>query len=55
MIRTPLTASIAPLLIGSILLQPAAMWAQNLAGGSVDAAANREMARRIARETAGIA
>ena len=54
MIRTPLTASIAPLLIGSILLQPAAMWAQNLAGGSVDAAANREMARRIARETAGI-
>ncbi len=54
MIRTPLTASIAPLLIGSILLQPAAMWAQNLAGGSVDAAANREMARRIARETNGI-
>ena len=39
MIRTPLTASIAPLLIGSILLQPAAMWAQNLAGGSVHAAA----------------
>lgn len=48
--RTPLTASIAPLLIGSMLIQPAAMWAQNLAGESVDAAANREMVRRIARE-----
>ena len=51
--RTPLTASIAPLLIGSMLLQPAAMWAQNLAGGTVDAATNRELARRIARENNG--
>ncbi len=48
--RTPLNSSIASLLIGSILIQPAAMWAQNLAGGSVEAAANRELARRIARE-----
>ena len=48
--RIPLTATIAPLLIGSMLIQPAAMWAQNLAGESVDAAANRELARRGARE-----
>ncbi len=49
--RTPLNASIASLLIGSILIQPAAVWSQNLAGDSTDAAANRELARRIARET----
>ena len=53
MIRNPLAASIAPLVIGSILLQPAAMWAQNLGGGSTEATVNREMARRIQRETVG--
>ena len=53
MIRTPLSASIAQLVIGSMLLQPAAMWAQNLSGGSTEAAANRELARRIQRETLG--
>ena len=53
MIRNPLAASIAPLVIGSILLQPAALWAQNLGGGSTEAAVNREMARRLQRETVG--
>jgi general secretion pathway protein D len=49
MIRTPLAASIAPLVIGSILTQPASMWAQQLSGGSTEAAANRELARRMQR------
>ena len=53
MIRNPLAASIAPLVIGSILLQPAAMWAQSLAGGHTEGAANRELARRMAREIGG--
>ena len=53
MIRTPLAASIAPLVIGSILLQPAAMWAQNLGGGSTYATADRELARRLQREVTG--
>lgn len=53
MIRTPLAASIAPLVIGSMLLQPVAIWAQELGGGRSDAAANRELARRIAREVSG--
>ena len=51
MIRTPLAASIAQLAIGSILLQPAAIWAQNLSGDSTQATADRELARRIQRET----
>ena len=53
MIRTPLAASIAPLVIGSILLQPAAMWAQNLSGGSTQATADRELAHRVQREVLG--
>ena len=53
MIRNPLAASIAPLVIGSILLQPAAMWAQSLAGSHTQGAANREEARRMAREVTG--
>ena len=53
MIRTPLAASIAPLVIGSILLQPAAMWAQSLAGGSTHSTADRELARRLQREVSG--
>ena len=53
MIRTPLAASIAPLVIGSILLQPAAMWAQNLGGHSTEATADRELARRLQREVTG--
>ena len=53
MIRTPLAASIAPLVIGSILLQPAAMWAQTLSGRSTEATADRELARRLQREVSG--
>jgi general secretion pathway protein D len=53
MIRTPLAASIAPLVIGSILLQPAAMWAQSLGGGSTQSTADRELARRLQREVNG--
>jgi len=53
MIRTPLTSSIAPLVLGSLLFQPVAMWAQ-LGGSSVQATANRELARRMQRaEVAG--
>ena len=48
MIRTPLSASIAPLIIGSLLLQPVAIWAQN-----TQATADREMARRLQREVTG--
>ncbi len=48
MIRTPLSASIAPLVIGSMLLQPVAIWAQN-----TQATADREMARRVQREVGG--
>ena len=48
MIRTPLSASIAPLIIGSLLLQPVAIWAQN-----TQATADREMARRLQREVGG--
>ena len=54
MIRTPLAASIAPLLIGSLIIQPSSIWAQSLGGGSTEAAANRELARRLQRETLGV-
>ena len=53
MIRTPLAASIAPLVIGSILLQPAAIWAQNRSGGSTQSTADLELTRRMQREVAG--
>ncbi len=46
--RTPLAASIAPLVIGGILLQPVAIWAQN-----AEAVVDREMARRVQREVTG--
>ncbi len=53
MIRTPLAASIAPLVLGSILLQPGATWAQYLGGDSTQATVDRELARRLQRETLG--
>ncbi len=53
MIRNPLAASIAPLVLGSLILPPAAIWAQDLGGGHSEAAANRELARRMAREVGG--
>ena len=45
--RNPLAASIAPLVIGSLLTQPMAVWAQE--GTSTSAAVNRELARRMQR------
>ena len=50
MTRTPLAASIASIVIASMLTPPAACRAQELGGGSTEAAANRELARRMQRE-----
>ena len=49
MTRTPLASSIATLVICSLLPNPGACWAQ----GSTEAAANRELARRMQREVSG--
>jgi general secretion pathway protein D len=49
MTRTPLAASIASLIIGALLVQPMSSLAQQLAGGSTEAAVNRELARRMQR------
>lgn len=52
MTRTPLSAPIATLLIASMAVQPFTTWGQ-LAGGSTEAAANRELQRRMQREMRG--
>ena len=49
MTRTPLASSIATLVLCSLLPQPGTCWAQ----GSTEAAANRELARRMQRELSG--
>ena len=49
MTRTPLASSIATLVICSLLPNPGVVWAQ----GSTQAAADRELARRMQREVSG--
>jgi general secretion pathway protein D len=53
MTRNPLAASIASFVIGSIVIPDSNLWAQELAGGSTEATANRELARRMQRGVAG--
>src|SRR5438552_18580969 len=53
MTQSPLTASLASLVFGALLVQPVACWAQDLGGRSTEAAANRELLRRMQREIIG--
>lgn len=54
MTRPPLAAPIATLLIASLIAQPTIVLSQQLSGNSTEAAVQRELARRLARQQRGI-